>query len=69
MNLGGKIKNLSVSGAPATWFFNKGGRILSKYIGAFTNFNQEFTRLKKAFMQIYLYLTLLKKVLQKLLTI
>ena len=45
----GKTKTLFGPGAPVTWFIDKNGKVLSKQIGAYTDREQLFTQVEKAF--------------------
>ena len=45
----GKTKTLFGPGAPVTWFIDKNGKVLSKHIGAYTDRDQLFTQVEKAF--------------------
>ncbi len=44
-----KTKTLFGPGAPVTWFIDKNGKVLSKHIGAYTDRDQLFTQVEKAF--------------------
>ena len=45
----GKTKTLFGPGAPVTWFIDKDGKVASKHIGAYTDRDQLFTQVEKAF--------------------
>ena len=48
-DLAGKTKILFGPGAPVTWFIDKDGKVVSKHIGAYTDRDQLFTQVEKAF--------------------
>ena len=48
-DISGKTKTLFGPGAPVTWFIDKNGMVLSKHIGAYTERDQLFTQVEKAF--------------------
>jgi len=48
-DLAGKTKILFGPGAPATWFIDKDGKVVNQHIGAYTDRNQLFTQVEKAF--------------------
>ena len=48
-DLEGKTKILFGPGAPVTWFIDKDGQVVNKHIGAYTDRDQLFTQLEKAF--------------------
>jgi thiol-disulfide isomerase/thioredoxin len=48
-DLAGKTKILFGPGAPVTWFIDKDGKVISKHIGAYTDRDQLFTQVEKAF--------------------
>jgi len=48
-DLDGKTKSLFGPGAPVTWFIDKNGKVLSKHIGTYTDRDQLFTQVEKAF--------------------
>ena len=48
-DLEGTTKSLFGPGAPVTWFIDKNGKVLSKHIGAYTERDQLFTQVEKAF--------------------
>ena len=48
-DLEGKTKILFGPGAPVTWFIDKDGKVVSKHIGAYTDRDQLFTQVEKAF--------------------
>ena len=48
-DISGKTKTLFGPGAPVTWFIDKNGKVLSKHIGAYTDRDQLFTQVEKAF--------------------
>jgi cytochrome c biogenesis protein CcmG, thiol:disulfide interchange protein DsbE len=48
-DLAGKTKILFGPGAPVTWFIDKDGKVVNKHIGAYTDRDQLFTQVEKAF--------------------
>jgi len=48
-DLAGKTKILFGPGAPVTWFIDEDGKVVSKHIGAYTDRDQLFTQVEKAF--------------------
>ena len=48
-DLAGKTKILFGPGAPVTWFIDKDGKVLNKHIGTYTDPDQLFTQVEKAF--------------------
>jgi thiol-disulfide isomerase/thioredoxin len=48
-DLAGKTKILFGPGAPVTWFIDKDGKAVNKHIGAYTDREQLFTQVEKAF--------------------
>ena len=48
-DLEGKTKILFGPGAPVTWFIDKDGKVVNKHIGAYTDRDQLFTQVEKAF--------------------
>ena len=48
-DLAGKTKILFGPGAPVTWFIDTDGRVVNKHIGAYTDRDQLFTQVEKAF--------------------
>ena len=48
-DLAGKTKILFGPGAPVTWFIDKYGQVVNKHIGAYTDRDQLFTQVEKAF--------------------
>jgi hypothetical protein len=48
-DLDGKTKILFGPGAPVTWFIDKGGKVVNKHIGAYTDRDQLFTQVEQAF--------------------
>jgi len=48
-DLDGKTKILFGPGAPVTWFIDKDGKVVNKHIGAYTDSDQLFTQVEKAF--------------------
>ena len=48
-DLAGKTKVLFGPGAPVTWFIDKDGKVVKKHIGAYTDRDQLFTQVEKAF--------------------
>jgi len=49
MDLDSKTKSLFGPGAPVTWFIDKDGKVVNKRIGAYTDRDQLFTQIEKAF--------------------
>ena len=45
----GKTKTLFGPGAPVTWFIDKDSKVVNKHIGAYTDREQLFTQVEKAF--------------------
>jgi len=45
----GKTKTLFGPGAPVTWFIDKDSKVVNKHIGAYTDQEQLFTQVEKAF--------------------
>jgi len=48
-DLAGKTKTLFGPGAPVTWFIDKAGKVVNQHIGAYTDRDQLFTQVEKAF--------------------
>ena len=48
-DLAGETKILFGPGAPVTWFIDKDGKVVNKHIGAYTDSEQLFTQVEKAF--------------------
>jgi len=48
-DIDGKTKTLFGPGAPVTWFIDKDGKVVKKHIGAYTDRDQLFTQVEKAF--------------------
>jgi len=48
-DLASKTKILFGPGAPVTWFIDKDGKVVNKHIGAYTDRDQLFTQVEKAF--------------------
>ncbi len=48
-DLEGKTKILFGPGAPVTWFIDKDGKVVNKHIGAYSDRDQLFTQVEKAF--------------------
>ena len=48
-DLEGKTKILFGPGAPVTWFIDKDGKVVNRHIGAYTDRDQLFTQVEKAF--------------------
>ena len=48
-DLEGKTKILFGPGAPVTWFIDKDGKVVNNHIGAYTDRDQLFTQVEKAF--------------------
>jgi thiol-disulfide isomerase/thioredoxin len=48
-DLAGKTKILFGPGAPVTWFIDEDGQVVNKHIGAYTDRDQLFTQVEKAF--------------------